>query len=592
MVRLLLACLLLGTTAWAQPFQTVLMAPNTDSYEAALALTPAGVAAGQTTSFPLTGAGSRVLLTRYNGNGSFLWNRVYPNLPGATASYQAIDIKKAPGSAGIPPGYYVVGNVRKPNGPASSPPGIFVTRLNNGGVVIWHREFIPTPNQPTALSAVSVEVMNDTGPILVANVTNTATNTQSIMAARFTPLGVTMWSQQYQHLGCQGQISSIRAAESAKDVTGAQAAVVPVCNGPVINSPQMPEAIVVTGDFQPCDPAFIANFGTNRRTFALKINERGLEVWRFAYPSLADQTSTDEGRDLVQLPNRNFVVAGRIKHTLANGSPRTSIYAFEITPVGMLVCGAYHVNTQGYDTFARGITLSEKQGNVVITGPLDNLGTRRIMVTELGPTCSQYIWSNMYPTASPATVAEGIDRLVGQPSTYFVTANSLTNNNLDAFAMRTNLVGQVPGCPVVPIKFERFPATKPDNLRYCQQAFGTWLNVPVQSVPVQPAPKICLSPPGPIPANADEQSAESEAIQISLFPNPSAQSVQVDFMTEHGEGTVEITDLMGNRLTSKAFNAADKQVTIDIRGLRSGMYTVRVQQANGLSKSARLMKEL
>lgn len=590
MVRFLLLGFLLSTTGWAQPFQTVLMAPNIDAYEAALAVAPAGVAVGQTTSFPLTGSGNRVLLTRYNGNGTFIWNRVYPMLPGQTASYGGIDVKVAPASVGLAAGYYVIGNVRKPNGPAVSPQGIFVTRLTGMGVVVWHREFIPSPNLQTNVSAVSLEVMNDGGPILVANVTHTPSGSQAIMAARFTPAGAIMWSNAYRHLGCQGQVSSIRAAESAKDVTGAQAAVVPLCTGQTVNSPQVPEAIVVTGDFQPCDQTFMTTYGSNRRTFALKINERGLEVWRFAYPSLPDPTGSDGGHDLVQLPNRNFVVAGRINHTLANGTGQTSIYSFEVTPVGALVCGGFHASTQGYNTFARGITLSEKQGNVVVAGPIDSLGTRRIMLAELGPTCSPYLWSNLYPRAAPATVAEGIDRLVGQPSTYFVTANALTNNNLDAFAMRTNLLGQTPSCPYVPIKLDRQPATKVEKLPYCQQAFGNWLPVQISSIPVQPSPKVCVQI-GPNPNAAQLPTAEAD-IEIALYPNPSAQSVQVSFLGEHSEGVIDVTDLMGNRLTSVAFKASDSQMFVDIRGLRSGMYTVRVQQANGLIRSARLLKEM
>ena len=61
MLRFLrISLLLISLTANGQPFQTVLVAPNTDSYEAGFALAPMGVAAGQTTSFPAAGAGSPI----------------------------------------------------------------------------------------------------------------------------------------------------------------------------------------------------------------------------------------------------------------------------------------------------------------------------------------------------------------------------------------------------------------------------------------------------------------------------------------------------------------------------------------------------
>lgn len=430
--------------------------------------------------------------------------------------------------------------------------------------------------------------MNDLGPIIVANVTSIGSGAQAILAARFTPTGTTMWTQRYNHLGCQGQVSSIRASESVKDITGAAAASVPLCTGQTINSPQMHEAIVVTGSFLPCNPNFIQVYGGSRRTFALKINERGLEVWRFAYPAFADPKTEDSGHDLVQLPTKNIVVVGRAVQQVSTGQ-RTNIYSFEIMPNGLLVCGSVHQNTKGYNTFARAVTLSPKQGNVVVAGPLDSLGqARRIMVTELGAGCSPFIWSNLYPKASPATVAEGIDQVTGNSPGYFVTANSVAFGTLDAFAMNTNATGQVPSCPVVGIKFDRMPATKLEKLTYCQQPLGDWVIVQIKSMPVQPSPKICITVVHHLTGAKEDLDND---IRIEMYPNPSAQSVKVEFLTEHADGMVMIADLMGNSVSQTPFDDTDSEVIISTEQLRSGIYVVQVQQSNGIIRSARLVKE-
>ena len=157
-----------------------------------------GVAAGQTTSFPASGSGSRVLLSRYNASGNALINRVYPNLPGQTPSCKAIDTKPVASGGGLAAGVYVLGNVQKPTATGLIVPGLFITRLNALGVVLWHREYIPPANQQLTAEAVSLEVMNDLGPIIVANVTSTGSGAQAILAARFTPTGTTMWTQRYR----------------------------------------------------------------------------------------------------------------------------------------------------------------------------------------------------------------------------------------------------------------------------------------------------------------------------------------------------------------------------------------------------------
>lgn len=148
MLRFLRISLLLSSLAAnGQPFQTVLVAPSTDSYEAGFVLAPMGVTAGQTTSFPASGSGSRVLLSRYNASGNALINRVYPNLPGQTASCKAIDTKPVASGGGLAAGVYVLGNVQKPTATGLIMPGLFITRLNAVGVVLWHREYIPPANQ-------------------------------------------------------------------------------------------------------------------------------------------------------------------------------------------------------------------------------------------------------------------------------------------------------------------------------------------------------------------------------------------------------------------------------------------------------------
>jgi hypothetical protein len=589
MVRFLSFCFAWYTLlAQAQPFQTVLVAPNTDSYEAALTFSPLGLAVGQTTSFANAGNGRRVLLTRYASTGGFISNRVYPNLPGQTVSYEGIDVKPVAASMGLPAGYCVVGNLQRTI-PTTGQllPGIFVTRLTTAGVVIWHREYVPNPALQLRPTVASLEVFNDQSVVVVGNVTS-ANGQQAVLVSRLTGGGGLLWFNRYVHTSCQGQLSSIRAVESARDITGAPAVVAQLCPGGTLVSPQFAQAVVITGDFQPCDPNFTATYGTGRRTFAMKINERGVEVWRFAYPSLPTTTSRDGGYDLVQLVNRNFVVVGQQVGS-ANGAIGTNIYAFEIQPNGNLVCGAIHQNTQGYNTFARGVTLSPTQGNVVVTGPLDSLSqARRIMVAELQTTCQPFRWANLYPKAAPAAQAEGIDVLPANQMGYFVTANSNHYSSLDAFGMRTNLTGQVASCPVVGIKFNRIPAAKLEKFPACQQQQGDWVALSVQSVPVQPAPRICIDLTAPVAPAAAEQ---SDGIRITLFPNPSAQSAQIDFLADHAAGEVVISDVTGNVVGWAAFSATDGQVRLPTGTLPTGLYTIRVLQVDGRTKSARLVKE-
>ncbi len=80
-------------------------------------------------------------------------------------------------------------------------------------------------------------------------------------------------------------------------------------------------------------------------------------------------------------------------------------------------------------------------------------------------------------------------------------------------------------------------------------------------------------------------------IRIKVYPNPSAQSVKVEFLTEHADGTVVIADLMGNAVSRTPFDDTDSEVSISTERLRSGIYVVQVQQSNGTLRSARLAKE-
>ncbi|HXP52451.1 MAG TPA: T9SS type A sorting domain-containing protein, partial [Bacteroidia bacterium] len=66
---------------------------------------------------------------------------------------------------------------------------------------------------------------------------------------------------------------------------------------------------------------------------------------------------------------------------------------------------------------------------------------------------------------------------------------------------------------------------------------------------------------------------------ISLYPNPAADKLNIEFNLQNPEGetTIKINDLLGKEvLTTSTFLTSNKTITIDINTLAKGVYFIQV----------------
>ncbi|MEP4133430.1 MAG: T9SS type A sorting domain-containing protein [Cyclobacteriaceae bacterium] len=77
---------------------------------------------------------------------------------------------------------------------------------------------------------------------------------------------------------------------------------------------------------------------------------------------------------------------------------------------------------------------------------------------------------------------------------------------------------------------------------------------------------------------------------MNLWPNPAYKSFFVNFEGyELGVGSVEILDLSGRLIRFRQIEVSERQTKVDISGLKSGLYLVRVVLPNGDTQSRRLI---
>ena len=79
-------------------------------------------------------------------------------------------------------------------------------------------------------------------------------------------------------------------------------------------------------------------------------------------------------------------------------------------------------------------------------------------------------------------------------------------------------------------------------------------------------------------------------IRLNVLPNPARDRIRVTY--SGAVASIELLDLLGNKLTSRQVSNADRQsVEMDISGLSSGLYFARVADASGQSSTIRFVKQ-
>lgn len=83
----------------------------------------------------------------------------------------------------------------------------------------------------------------------------------------------------------------------------------------------------------------------------------------------------------------------------------------------------------------------------------------------------------------------------------------------------------------------------------------------------------------------------ANAIGIELYPNPATEQVTVTYSTEGGSMQLELMDATGRLVRSEGITSAMGigQHVLDVNGLPSGLYQVRITATNGQSGVQRLM---
>ncbi|MDX1741504.1 MAG: T9SS type A sorting domain-containing protein, partial [Rhodothermales bacterium] len=95
------------------------------------------------------------------------------------------------------------------------------------------------------------------------------------------------------------------------------------------------------------------------------------------------------------------------------------------------------------------------------------------------------------------------------------------------------------------------------------------------------------------PGNTDHARRGGARLQIDpIHPNPARHSVDVTFSLDRPAGaTIDVYDVLGRRVlteTSDVFLPGDHRVPLDVSGLATGVYFVRVA-AGAVSGSARFV---
>jgi len=85
------------------------------------------------------------------------------------------------------------------------------------------------------------------------------------------------------------------------------------------------------------------------------------------------------------------------------------------------------------------------------------------------------------------------------------------------------------------------------------------------------------------------RSKNGEDLLVSMFPNPAVNSISIQSKLGLQNANISITDLSGTAYKSLRINEKTKRTTIDVSGMRPGLYFVRIIDHSGSSKTLRLL---
>lgn len=75
---------------------------------------------------------------------------------------------------------------------------------------------------------------------------------------------------------------------------------------------------------------------------------------------------------------------------------------------------------------------------------------------------------------------------------------------------------------------------------------------------------------------------EDQIIDATVFPNPSNNEFTLRLAKEISTGTITLMDLNGRIILTKEINSTVSDITLDVTGIASGMYTLHVQSDKGV----------
>ncbi|MEP7218948.1 MAG: T9SS type A sorting domain-containing protein, partial [Bacteroidota bacterium] len=88
-------------------------------------------------------------------------------------------------------------------------------------------------------------------------------------------------------------------------------------------------------------------------------------------------------------------------------------------------------------------------------------------------------------------------------------------------------------------------------------------------------------------AGADE--SVTRANGLNIYPNPVSDLINVQIPNLHQSGRVTLVDALGRELISRSITGATSLETIDVSGLASGIYLIKVE-SGGSSTVGKLVK--
>ena len=76
-----------------------------------------------------------------------------------------------------------------------------------------------------------------------------------------------------------------------------------------------------------------------------------------------------------------------------------------------------------------------------------------------------------------------------------------------------------------------------------------------------------------------------------VFPNPASTQLQVKYSHSTGDGvSIDVFDLTGKQYFAEKINAQSGSIEINLTGLSSGIYLIKITQENGNSSIKHFVK--